>query len=150
VVHTLRTDRGGELTSTALVDWCGINGIKHELSPPYVPKANGLIERFHGAVMPLLRAVHAERKLPLAAIAELFMGLVYLKSRLPNSAIQDRIPSEKHRAEELTSLAHLRVLGANCYMVVPDVRGKLAPRSSPSILVGYEGPGRGKNAEYRT
>jgi hypothetical protein len=30
-----------------------------------------------------------------------------------------------------------------------DVRGKLAPHSSPGILVGYASPSQGKNAVYR-
>jgi transposase InsO family protein len=74
-VRTPRTDRGGVFTSTAFAVWCGCNGIKHELSPSYVPKANGLVERIHGTVMPRLRAViicalHAQRRLPRAAIPD--------------------------------------------------------------------------------
>jgi hypothetical protein len=136
-------------TFAAFADWCACNGIKHKLTPPYVPKANGLIERFHGTIMPRLRAVNAGRRLPRAAIPELFVGLVYLYNRLPNSAAQDKKPSEVYQGEDSTLLAHLRVLGAKCCTVVPDVLGKLAPRSSPGILVGYASPGRGKNAVYR-
>jgi hypothetical protein len=67
---------------------------------------------------------------------------------MPHSSIKQKIPFEVFNDEELTSLAHLRVLGAPCYRVIP-AKDKMASRSAAGILVGYISDGRGKTGLYR-
>lgn len=38
LIQTLRTDNGGEYTSTAFRDYCLLKGIPRELTPPYTPQ----------------------------------------------------------------------------------------------------------------
>jgi hypothetical protein len=65
-VHTLRSDHCGEFTSE--FGWLEAQGIRHEFSPSYVHKTNGLIERFHGTILPRLRAVVHEHQVPLGTV----------------------------------------------------------------------------------
>jgi transposase InsO family protein len=111
-VHTLRSDHGGEFTSNEFEGWLEAQGIRHEFLPSYAHKSNGMIKRFHGTIMPRLRAVVHEHQLPLGVVPYLFIGLTYLYNRMPHSSIKQKIPFEVFNDEELTSLAHLRILGA--------------------------------------
>jgi hypothetical protein len=76
-VHALRSGHGGEFTSSEFEGWLEAQGIRHEFSPSYAHKSNGLIERFHGTIMPRLRAVVHEHQVPLRAVPYLFIGLTY-------------------------------------------------------------------------
>ena len=41
VLKRLRSDRGGEYTSTLFNEFCANNGIVHVVTPPYTPESNG-------------------------------------------------------------------------------------------------------------
>ncbi|KAD6794631.1 hypothetical protein E3N88_05527 [Mikania micrantha] len=42
---TLRTDRGGEFTSREFNQWCEDQSIRRNLTAPYTPQQNGVVER---------------------------------------------------------------------------------------------------------
>lgn len=44
-IKCLRTDRGGEFTSTDFNDFCKENGIRRQLTASYTPQQNGVAER---------------------------------------------------------------------------------------------------------
>ena len=44
-VKTLRLDRGGEFTSDEFTNYCLKHGIKRQLTAPYSPQQNGVVER---------------------------------------------------------------------------------------------------------
>lgn len=44
-IKTLRTDRGGELTSNEFNSYCEEHGIQRHLTAPYTPQQNGVVER---------------------------------------------------------------------------------------------------------
>jgi transposase InsO family protein len=44
-LHTFRTDRGGEFTSTVLGSYFANHGIQRHLTAPYSPQQNGVMER---------------------------------------------------------------------------------------------------------
>jgi hypothetical protein len=46
-IHFLRTDYGGEFTSTAFNSYCANSGIIHHLTCPHTPQQNGAAERKH-------------------------------------------------------------------------------------------------------
>lgn len=45
VSKCLRSDRGGEHTSTSFDKFCKSNDIVHEGTPPYIPESNGVAKR---------------------------------------------------------------------------------------------------------
>ncbi|GAU45713.1 hypothetical protein TSUD_400940 [Trifolium subterraneum] len=51
----LRTDRGGEYTSTAFNEFCDTNGIKRQLTTAYTPQQNGVSERKNKTIMNMVR-----------------------------------------------------------------------------------------------
>ena len=44
-IKILRSDNGGEYTSKEFVSFCRDVGIKRELTTPYNPQQNGVVER---------------------------------------------------------------------------------------------------------
>ena len=45
ILKILRTDEGGEFTSTVFHQFCSSHGIIHQTSCPYTPQQNGTVER---------------------------------------------------------------------------------------------------------
>jgi transposase InsO family protein len=146
--HTQRTDNGGEFISTELKMWHAARGIEHVFTPADTPQANGLIDRYHGTLMPRLRAVLNGRKIPRSMWSEVLQGVVYVSNRTPHQGIGGKILYEQFYQRELSSLAHLRVLGSVCYYHLPGHKSKLDPRMQQAILVGYSSDGRGPTAAY--
>jgi transposase InsO family protein len=44
-IKIFRSNGGGEFTSTAFKKFLGDNGIHHQITYPYTPKQNGIVER---------------------------------------------------------------------------------------------------------
>uniref|UniRef100_A0A2N9ISB5 Integrase catalytic domain-containing protein n=1 Tax=Fagus sylvatica TaxID=28930 RepID=A0A2N9ISB5_FAGSY len=85
-IKILRTNCGGEFTSTDFNQFCANNGILHQLSCPHTPQQNGVAERKHRHLIQCALALLSESKLlhfllifpildPLAANAFLFLLL---------------------------------------------------------------------------
>ena len=50
-IKTFRSDNGKEFTSNEFKDLCKDSGIKRELSTPYNPQQNGIVERKNRTIM---------------------------------------------------------------------------------------------------
>nr|GEY43575.1 copia-type polyprotein [Tanacetum cinerariifolium] len=57
VVKILRSDRGGEFTSTEFQTFCDEHGIKKQLTTPYSPEQNGVAERKNRTVIEMARSM---------------------------------------------------------------------------------------------
>ena len=51
------TDQGSQFTSEVMAQTCQLLGITHITTVPYRPQGNGILERFHGTLKPLLAKV---------------------------------------------------------------------------------------------
>nr|GFA84999.1 zinc finger, CCHC-type [Tanacetum cinerariifolium] len=54
-LRMLRTDRGGEFTSNEFTKYCKENGIARQLTAPYSPQQNGVVERRNRTVLSTTR-----------------------------------------------------------------------------------------------
>ena len=52
-----RSDRGGEFLSTEFILYCEENGILRQLTTPYTPQQNGVVERRNRTIMGLVRSM---------------------------------------------------------------------------------------------
>ena len=49
------SDNGAQLTGKMMTEFCSMYGIQKIETAPYRPQSNGLVERFHGTLIPLLK-----------------------------------------------------------------------------------------------
>lgn len=66
-IHTIRSDNGGEFTSTDVLQLMRKNGILHQLSCSYTPQQNGRVKRKHKHLLQVDRSLF-QSKVPLRSI----------------------------------------------------------------------------------
>lgn len=63
-LKVLQTDGGGEFTSHAFEEFCQEKGIAHEITAPYTPQHNTLVERKNRTIMNTTRCLLKEKSFP--------------------------------------------------------------------------------------
>jgi len=63
-IKTLRTDNGGECTSTSFSAYLKKEGMHHELTVPNTPQRNGVVERMNRMLVETVRSMLSGAKLP--------------------------------------------------------------------------------------
>jgi transposase InsO family protein len=64
-IKTLRLDNGGEYTSNEFGIFCRDVGIKRELTTPYNPQQNGVVERKNRTIMEAVKMMIHDQDLPM-------------------------------------------------------------------------------------
>jgi hypothetical protein len=63
-LRALRTDHGGEFTSTEFTEYCMAEGVHHQHTAPYSPQQNSMVERQNGTVVAAARSMLKAKGLP--------------------------------------------------------------------------------------
>ncbi|GKB70172.1 ribonuclease H-like domain, reverse transcriptase, RNA-dependent DNA polymerase [Tanacetum coccineum] len=113
-VRMLRTDRGGEFTSNEFTKYCKENGIARQLTAPYSPQQNGVVERRNRTVLSTTRSMMKAMKLPLNFWAEAVRHAIYILNRAPTRALEDKTPYEALYNRK-PNLENLRIFGCTAY-----------------------------------
>lgn len=136
-VKILRTDNGGEYTSTQFEGFLKAEGIRHERTVLKTPEQNGVAERLNRTLVETTRSMLIDAKLPQQFWAEALSTAVYLRNRSPTKAVDGMTPCEAWTRKK-PEVAHLRVFGCEAYAHIPkDERRKLDPKATKCILLGY-------------
>ncbi|GJR55949.1 zinc finger, CCHC-type containing protein [Tanacetum coccineum] len=166
-LRMLRTDRGGEFTSNEFTKYCkengiarqltapyspqqngvverrnrtkkNLNGIARQLTAPYSPQQNGVVERRNKTVLLTTRSMMKAMKLPLTFWAEAVRHAIYILNRVPTRALIDKTPYEALYNRK-SNLENLRIFGCTAYakITIPHLK-KLDDRSIPLIYLGVE------------
>jgi hypothetical protein len=136
-IRVLRTDNGGEYTSKEFNDFCAGEGIKRQLTVPYNPHQNGVVERKNRAIVGPVRAMLHDQGLLLFLWSEACYTIVYLQNRSPQRALGDKTPEEAFYGKK-PEVGHFRIFGCLTYSHVPsEKRTKLEPTIENGIFVGY-------------
>lgn len=137
-IKRFRTDRGGEFLSNALKQFCEEAGIVRELTAPYSPQQNGVVERRNRTVMSMARSLLKSMNVPGRFWGEAVRHSVYLLNRLPTKSMGDRTPYEVWIGRK-PYLGHLRVFGCTAHAKVtkPHLK-KLDDRSQAMVYLGVE------------
>ena len=69
-IKHIQSDNGTEFKNTGLDDYLDELGITHELSPPYTPQQNGVVERKNRTLVEMARTMLDEYKTPLRSSPE--------------------------------------------------------------------------------
>lgn len=135
-IRGLRTDRGGEFTSTEFIKFCATNGIHRQLTAAYTPQQNGVAERKNRTIMNMVRSLLNSRRVPKKFWPEAVNYAVHILNRSPTLAVRNKTPEEAWSGTK-PSVAHFRVFGCLSYAHVPDCkRTKLDNKSLKCVLLG--------------
>ena len=93
-IQVIRSDNGTEYTSEKLNRFCEDAGIEHQLTAPYSPQQNGVVERKNRTVMEMTRCLLYDKGLSKKFWDEATNTLVFLLNRLSTKALQTRTPFE--------------------------------------------------------
>ena len=135
-IRTLRTDNGGEYTSTQFQEYLKAEGIRHELTVPKTPQQNGVAERLNRTLVETARSMLLDAKLPKQFWAEAISTAVYLKNRSPSKAL-NMTPYEVWHGRK-SKVNHFRVFGSDAYAHISrDERAKFDSKTRKCIMLGY-------------
>ncbi|GJZ61360.1 zinc finger, CCHC-type containing protein [Tanacetum coccineum] len=135
-LRMLRTNGGGEFTYNEFTKYCKNNGITRQLTAPYSPQQNGVVERRNRTVLSTTRSMIKAMKLPLTFWAEAVKYAIYILNRVPTRALEDKTPYEALYNRK-PNLENLRIFGCTAYakITIPHLK-KLDDRSIPMIYLG--------------
>ena len=137
-VAALRSDNGGEYTSTAFKDFCLTEGITHELPPPYNPQRNGVAERKNRSLLDITRCLLLDRQLPGHLWGEAVKAAADILNLRSTKRHPDKTPTELFSGKKPT-IAHLRIFGSSAFTLIPKPsRSKLDPRSEKCVLLSFD------------
>jgi transposase InsO family protein len=96
-IKILKSDNGGEYTSKDFVNFCKDVGIKRELTTPYNPQKNSVVEQKNKTIMEVVKTMIHDQDLPMCLWAEAAMAFVYVQNRLSHSALGLKTPERSQR-----------------------------------------------------
>jgi len=147
-IKTLRSDNGGEFTSSEFNDLCKKAGIKRELSTPYNPQQKGVAERKNRTIMEAVKAMLHDQDLPMYLWAEATRAAIYVENRMPHGAVGNKTPEELFIGKK-PEVSHLRIFGFLVYVHVPkEKRSKLEPSGKKGIFVSYSDSSKGYRVHF--
>nr|GFB71344.1 zinc finger, CCHC-type [Tanacetum cinerariifolium] len=137
-IRMLRTDRGGEFTSNEFTKYCKENGIARQLTAPYSPQQNGVVERRNRTVLSTTRSMMKAMKLPLTFWADAVRHAIYILNRVPTRALVDKTPYEALYNRK-PNLEKLKIFRCTTYakITIPHLK-KLDDKSIPLVYLGVE------------
>jgi hypothetical protein len=133
----LRSDNGGEYTSKEFVNFCRDVGIKRELTTPYNPQQNSVVERKNRTIMEVVKTMIHDQDLPMCLWAEVTMAVVYVQNRLSRSALGLKTPEEMFTRKK-PEVSHIKIFGCLVFIhILKEKRNKMEPSEKKGIFVGY-------------
>ena len=142
-IKAIRTDNGTEFVSKKFKEILSTAGIQHQLTVPYSPQQNSVVERKNRTVIEMTRCLLFEKQIPKKLWAEAANTAVYLMNRLPTKAVLKKTPYEAWFGSK-PGVSHLKVFGSVCYYWIPEPkREKLDEKAEIGVLVGYSSESKG-------
>ncbi|KAF1313844.1 Integrase catalytic core protein, partial [Globisporangium splendens] len=136
-IKKVRTDNGSEFVNKAFDAVCAASGIVHQLTTPYSPQQNGLVERMNRSVIEMARSMLHYKRVDYKWWAEAANTAIYLTNRMTNAAHPHSTPYEVCYGKP-PRMDHLRVFGSIGYAhIEKENRTKLDAKSYKCMHLGY-------------
>lgn len=104
-----RLDNGSECFNNTCKDLFQLHGIVHQLSFPYTPQRNGVVERRHRHILETVRAIRFQGHLLIRYWEHCIDTVVYIINKIP-SFVLAHISLYEFVFGKAPSLTHLRSL----------------------------------------
>ena len=146
-IKTLRTDNGGEYTSTEFEDFLKEKGIRHETTVSHSPEQNSAAERMNRTLQEAALSMILHAGLTKAFWAEALCNAGYVRNRVITTAT-GVTPYERWYGKK-PDVSNIRIFGCTAYSHVPDSsRQKLDQKAVKMRFVGYSLTQKGYRLYY--
>ncbi|KAI3775731.1 hypothetical protein L1987_45483 [Smallanthus sonchifolius] len=136
----LRTYRGGEFTSNDFSQYCKDNRIARQLTAPYSPQQNGVVERRNRTMLSTTRSMLKAMKMPQNFWGELVRHAIYVLNRVPTKATvrpYSKVPSQhlKKLDDRSIPMVYLGIEEGSkaCRLFDPETKRILAERDATNL-----------------
>ncbi|KAK1614884.1 hypothetical protein QYE76_020401 [Lolium multiflorum] len=136
-IKAIRTDNGTEFKNYTMQEFVDDEGIKHELSAPYTPQKNGVVESKNRTIIEMARTILSEFNSPHNFWREAISTAVHYSNRLFLRPLHNKTPYELLTGNK-PNVMYIRVFGCKC--LVKNNKGKLGKfetRTIEGTFVGY-------------
>ena len=142
-IKTLRSDGGGEYTSSAFKSYLQQYGITYQLSCPYTPQQNDLVERKHRHLIETTITMLSQASMSTTYQSYAALIAVSLINLLPTFVLSFVLPWFKLYSSH-SDLSQLKVFGYACYPYLRSYSNhKLEPRTKECFFLGYSSTSKG-------
>jgi transposase InsO family protein len=136
-VKNIRSDNGSEFRNTQVEEFLDEEGIKHELSAPYTPQQNGIVERKNRTLIEAARTMLDEYKTPDSFWVEAINTACHAANRLYLHKYLNKTPYEIITGKK-PSVHYFRVFGCKCFILNKKPKAsKFASKVDEGFLLGY-------------
>jgi transposase InsO family protein len=137
-IKKIRSDNGTEFKNSQIEGFLEEEGIKHEVSSPYTPQQNGVVERKNRTLLDMARIMLDEYKTPDRFWVEAINTACYSIHRLYLHRILKKTSYELLTSKK-PNVSYFRVFGSKCYILIKRGRSsKFAPKAVKGFLLGYD------------
>ena len=137
-IKVLRSDKGKEYYSKAVLQFTTEKGIIHEFSSAYIHEQNGRAEREIQNLLDCARSMILGKKVNIKLWSEAVKTAAYISNRVITRSLETKSPFEKCFGYA-PDIKHMRIFGSTAYLNVPiPQRNKFTTRSRKMMLVGYD------------
>lgn len=118
--------------------FCKENSIRHQTSCARTPQQNGFVERRNRQIMEIVRASLFDMKVPREYWGVAVKSSAYLMNRTPSHVLEFKTPLQRmHELVDIPLNNGLEPRSFSCTTYVHQSTGKLEPRASRCIFLGY-------------
>jgi transposase InsO family protein len=137
-VKKIRSDNGSEFKNLQVEEYHEEEGIKHELSAPYTPQQNGVVERKNRTLIDMTRTMLGEYKTSEGFWSEAINIACHAINRLYLHRLLKKMSYELLTGNK-PNVSYFCVFGSKCYILVEKGRhSKFAPNAVEGFLLGYD------------
>jgi transposase InsO family protein len=137
-IKKIRSDNGTVFKNSQIEGFLEKERIKHELSSPYTPQQNGVMERKNRTLLDMARTMLDEYKTPDLFWAEAINTACYSINRLYLHLILKKTSYELLTSKK-PNVLYFRIFGSKCFILVKRGRkSKFAPKAVEGFLLGYD------------
>jgi transposase InsO family protein len=136
-IKKIRSDNATEFKNSQNEGFLEEEGIKHELSSPYTPQQNGVVERKNRTLLDMARTMLDEYKTPDRFLAEAINTACYSINQLYLHRILKKTSYELLTGKK-PNVSYFRVFGSKCFILIKRGRkSKFARKAVEGFLLGY-------------
>jgi hypothetical protein len=136
-IKNIRSDSGSEFRNTQVEEFLDEERIKHELSAPYTPQQNGIVERKNRTLIEAAKTMLDEYKTPDSFWAEAINTACHAANRLYLHKYLNKTPYEIITGKK-PSVHYFRVFGRKCFILNKKPKAsKFASKVDEGFLLGY-------------